>query len=165
MSKSLEKEILRLLKQGNKELNINCFRCGVCCRYGCPMGTEEAEVISRHTGLSLSSFIENYDWFISRSDDIHSPDELENYRTLRNDGGCIFLEALPENHEVRCSIHTVRPPACQGYAPSLDREACRTGLKKMWGITLTPSLEIEGDEEYLKAFYDFLKSVVGDTVS
>lgn len=167
MSETVEESILRLLKQGNKDLNINCFRCGVCCRYGVSMGSEDAEVIRKQLGLPLGNFLEgsshnfwtaqgDYESFAGGGIDINWLDELDNYRTRRNDGGCIFLKSLTETNEVRCSIHPVRPPACRGYAPSLDREACQTGLRKMWRVTVTPALGLEGSEDNLRAFYEFL---------
>ncbi len=163
--------VLRLLKKGQSDNRINCFRCGICCRYGCPMGGEEAQKISKHTGLPFSAFLEGCsqgafavrdggEWFANGFTETNWIDDLDNYRTSRNDGGCVFLKAYPETHEVRCSIHTVRPPACDGYAPEIDRETCQLGLRKMWGITVTPLFSLEGNEEKLKAFYEFLRSIL-----
>jgi Fe-S-cluster containining protein len=171
MSETLEESILNLLHHGLPDTQINCFHCGVCCRYGVSMGSEDAEAISRHIGVPFNSFLEgyshdvwmtqgDYEWFANGCTDIDWIDELDNYRTRRNDGGCIFLKVFPKTHEVRCSIHTVRPPACRGYAPNLDREACQTGLRKMWGINVTPEFRLEGSVEKLKALHDFLKSII-----
>ena len=173
MNKSLEDNILRLLHRGFTDNRINCFRCGICCRYGVSMGADDAELIGKSigepvqsflTGYSPNSWMGNYEdtWLTNNCTDIDWIDELDNFRTKRNDGGCIFLRVLPESNEVRCSIHTVRPPACRGYAPELDREACVTGMKRMWGITVTPSLGIEGSEDDLKRFYEFLKSIINN---
>ena len=171
MSETLEESILNLLHRGQSGTQINCFRCGVCCRYGVSMGSEEADVISKSLSKPLGAFLEGFsnNFWTSYGEiesntslyaEINWIDELENYRTKRNNGGCIFLQSYPETYEVRCSIHNVRPPACRGYAPNLDREACQTGLRKMWGINVTSGLTIEGNKEKLKAFYDFLKAVV-----
>lgn len=171
MDESLQDKILRLLHHGLPDTQINCFHCGVCCRYGVSMGAEDAELISKYTGMPVNTFLIGYShnswmaqddsgWSLNGCTDIGCIAELDNYRARRNDGGCIFLKVFPETHEIRCSIHTVRPPACRGYAPNLDREACQTGLRKMWGINVTPEFRLEGSVEKLKALYDFLKSII-----
>ena len=171
MIESLDKSILRLLHKGFSDNRINCFRCGVCCRYGVSMGAEDAELIGKNIGKPVQAFLIGYShnswlgndedtWLTNGSSDIDWIDELDNYRTKRNDSGCIFLKTLRESNEMRCSIHTVRPPACRGYAPEIDREACVTGLKMMWGITVTTALGLEGSDRNLARFYAFLISLI-----
>jgi Fe-S-cluster containining protein len=137
MNKSREERILNLLHRGFPDNRINCFRCGVGCRYGVSMGAEDAELIGNNIGKPVQAFLIGYShdswmgsdedtWLTNSCIDFDWIDELDNYRTKRNDGGCVFLQKLPETNEVCCSIHTVRPPACRGYAPELDREACAT---------------------------------------
>ena len=171
MSQELEKSILYLLHRGQSGTQINCFRCGVCCRHGVSMGSEEAEAISKSLGRPLDTFLEGFKhnfWTThgetEQSTSIYAEinwiDELDNYRTKRNDGGCVFLKSYLETNEVRCSIHLVRPPACRGYAPNIDRDTCQTGLKKMWGINVKDDLTIEGNADQLKTFYEFLVFII-----
>jgi Fe-S-cluster containining protein len=158
MYKALIEQILFLLHHDLPGNRIVCFRCGVCCRFGAPLGFEETADIAGYTGLPITAFLNGTP---SATGYETVPDVIENYSFRRNDDGCIFLHAYPETGEIRCGIHPVRPPACRGYAPEIDREACITGLKKRWGLTVTPKLSLKGNEKNLTRFYVFLRTITG----
>jgi Fe-S-cluster containining protein len=120
--------------------------------YGVALGPEDAALIAEHTGQGEVTRVTN------NITDFDCPEVLENYTTRRNDNGCVFLEPHPETNEVHCAIHPVRPPACRGYAPEIDREACLTGLKRRWNLEMTSAEVITGNESELARFYHYLKA-------
>ncbi len=153
---------------------IICFRCGMCCRYGVCLSSEEAETIYCYTGLLLSVFLERIelkqrDEPVSEdgfkfSGDYNEPYWLEPpfFHILTRNGACFFLEPLTGTKETRCLIHAVKPVSCQTYSSGLSREWCREGLAEYWQLTVNSSGELVGTPERLKDFRLFLDSLKTD---
>lgn len=151
------------------KLNSVCFRCGRCCRYGICLTLEEAEAISRYTGLPMESFLEQ-----RRSEPVEDrvdaefldagfiePYRLypEGYCLIKGDNGCIFFDWNPLKKEGNCLVHPVKPDTCRDYLPSFMRDACKEGLKNHWGLSVTEEGELSGPQEKLRQFKAFLKSL------
>ena len=128
-----------------------CFLCGICCSiYNIFLGTEEAERISRYTGLPLLEFIEECEAYYS-----FGPETL---LLVKKDDGCIFQKRLDVKRAV-CSIHEVKPVACRNWQPSLSQIPCQRGLEKYWHLKVTPEGELTGKTAALEAFNEFCRSI------
>ncbi|MFH0846966.1 MAG: YkgJ family cysteine cluster protein [Chloroflexota bacterium] len=148
-----------------------CFRCGMCCRYGVCLSLEEAEAISRYTGLPPGAFLESIGidrsavviseegFFFSGDYDVPYWLEPPFFHTLRRNSVCFFLEHTTEAKTTRCLVHPVKPVSCQTYSCSLSREWCQKGLSEYWGLAVSPSGELSGSPEKLRRFRLFLESI------
>ncbi len=131
---------------------VGCFQCGWCCRYYKIFVTpDEAEFIAREERLPLDKVAEfNYDlaWFGE-----------ENLFLLKEPGGCTFLKNVPGTKRVICGIHNIKPQVCRKYAAGLEKMACQQGLATVWGLIVGSSGQIEGEDDKLRDFYDFIESI------
>ena len=106
---------------GERQPQIECFRCGICCtRYQPPLTHEESETIAKGLGISTENFLARYA-------------QLTNvgYLVRQLEKGCVFLTWKKEEARASCSIYPFRPEACRNWAASLSRSECREGLAKL----------------------------------
>jgi Fe-S-cluster containining protein len=78
------------------------------------------------------------------------------YLLRHKDGACIFLTW--KDGQAFCSIHDVKPEACRSWAPSLERQECRDGLKGLGEEGKLIDLEATGMTSSQIA--DFCKSLM-----
>ena len=131
-----------------------CFLCGLCCTVYCVfLGVEEAERISKYTGLPLLEFIDECEAYYSFGPEI--------LLLAKKDDGCIFLKRLDEKSSV-CSIHAVKPVACRNWQPSLSQIPCQRGLEKYWHLKVTPESVLTGKTADLESFKEFCRSIAAD---
>jgi Fe-S-cluster containining protein len=132
-------------------LCIPCFRCGVCCRkYHARLSHAEALEIADKLGIDWAEFSETY---------------LENYwpgvqsfTIAHRNGSCIFLRYV-EGYGGSCSIQAFKPLSCREWNPSIFRKECQEGLRRYWGLRVTPLGGLEGAEDNLRSFQSFLESL------
>jgi Fe-S-cluster containining protein len=134
---------------GNQE--YACFRCGDCCRLWVFLNYEEADRIAEYVKLPRSEFTIEY-W-----DRSVSPEECLVLK--QEDGDCLFLREKTDSRETYCGIYELRPQVCRGFVPSLMRKECKGDLAKYWNLTATPTGRLEGNDDRLRVFYDFLKKI------
>jgi Fe-S-cluster containining protein len=131
---------------------MNCFLCGICCtRFHVRVSFEEAHRIADNLGFSWEEFKEKYldpGWPGTNS-----------FILTRQNGECIFLERKEDGKTTVCWIQDFKPSACSEWASGLEKKECREGLEKFWGIKINSSGTLEGSEENLKTFREFLKSI------
>lgn len=128
--------------------DIPCFRCGLCClKYRVQVDLTEAERIACGLGLSLDRFLEDYAeaWF-------------DNHFIRQRGDACIFLK-YENSRKTRCLIHHTKPQACREWTPNRYRRECREGLARYWELSVSPSGELQGVEDKLKDFHDFIGSL------
>lgn len=158
MSEKASKSNLKQMKvTKDEEWHIDCFRCGLCCRYRVCLSFGEAEIIARYSGLPTDAFAERYgaqDFFEEGYEDMYWF-EPDSFLMRHRNGECFFLEHIGAK-ETRCRIHPVKPQVCQKYVPSLHRGACQEGLALCWELRVSPTGELEGSEQSLKKFCSFL---------
>lgn len=116
---------------GREGRPIDCFRCGICCeRYQPPVTDREIKSISLRLGMTPDEFVLKC---------TQQAPIQEGYLIRRTGRGCMFLTA-DKNGLARCTIHDVRPQACQKWQAGLHRPECREGLGRLKtkGTLLTP---------------------------
>jgi len=97
---------------------IECFRCGICCRrYQPKVSPEEIEAMAFYLSLPPDRFRERY-IMVTRI----------GYLLSRVRDGCIFLDK-DENQPAACRIYPARPASCRDWTASLEKKECREGLK------------------------------------
>ena len=133
------------------EREIECFRCGECCRrYQARLTPIEAHRIADALGISPNEFIKKYTdprWGSSHS-----------FLLRSEKSACVFLENT-EGKQNLCQIHPVRPVSCREWTASLNRKECREGLTKYWKLTVSPEGKLESTEEDLRRFQSFTESL------
>ncbi len=131
---------------------IACFRCGICCTiYQPPVSLAEARSIAAAIGLTVDAFLERY------TDD--SWPGRDSYLIDTYNGACIFLGCSEGSKIASCRIHQIRPQACREWLPELSRKECRQGLEQYWGLTVGVSGQLEGSDQKLQDFQEFLNSL------
>ena len=130
--------------------SIPCFCCGICCtKYQVRLSLIEARRINDRQGLLWDDFLRRYI-------DQYWP-EAENFFLHNENGKCVFLGDLEDNHMRRCLIHPVKPLACKEWNPSFYRSECREGLARYWGLMVNSSGNLKGPEQNLRDFYSFVE--------
>ncbi|MCL2140912.1 MAG: YkgJ family cysteine cluster protein [Dehalococcoidia bacterium] len=77
---------------------------------------------------------------------------------LRHQNGhCVFLSQ--NGKECLCTIHSVKPNACQEWEASAGRKECQTGLNKVWGVTTNEQGKISGDSLVLQSLLAHIRSI------
>ena len=110
-------------KLGNGWLQIECFRCGICCaRYRPKVTPMEIKRIARNLVMSTDAFSSTY---------VRAVPTKEAYILQSSADTCPFLHREEGATKAACSIHTIRPKACRNWTPSLSRPECREGLAKL----------------------------------
>ena len=108
---------------GDGFLEIECFRCGVCCiRYRPKVTLKEITRIARKLHMSKEAFQATY---------VREVPTTDAYILQSSADTCPFLRQNEKCAEATCSIHAIRPEACRNWAPSLSRRECREGLAKL----------------------------------
>lgn len=134
-----------------KELLLECFRCGVCCtKYQTHLNLVEARRIADYLELPLEVFLDRFAdhrWY-----------GMDNLLCQLN-GACVFLNRDPNGKLNNCRIQPVKPEACRDWKPGLHPPECREGLARSWQLSVNSSGQIEGSEEKLDEFQSFLKSL------
>lgn len=139
------------------ERKMPCFRCGICCRYRICLSYDEVKCIVGYTRLERGKFVERYDeqgTFEEGYEDMYWF-EADSYLMRQRDGICFFLEYISDKEAI-CRIHEVKPQVCLKYDPAPERPACKEGLTRFWNLTVSQEGKLEGTEEDLKAFCDFV---------
>ena len=117
------------VRYGHEEgvASVPCFCCGICCtKYQVRLSLIEAGRINDRLGLLWDDFLRRYI-------DQYWP-EAENFFLHRENGKCVFLGEVEDNHLRRCLIHPFKPSACKEWNPSFYRSECQEGLAKYWGL-------------------------------
>ena len=130
-----------------------CFCCGICCsKYYIRISVDEALGIAARLDVS-------WDEWLGYTDPVHSN---AHYHVLKRPGGeCVFLEHVPDPGISICRIHQFKPSICREWVSTLYQPDCKEGLMRDWGLSVTHQGEPEGSPEKLKAFYGFLKKLMG----
>lgn len=129
-----------------------CFRCGECCRLWVFVNYEEADRIAEYVKLPRKEFTIEY-W----DRDVSSEECLV---LNQKDDACVFLCGKTDSREKYCGIYELRPKVCREFVPSLMRKECQGGLTKYWNLTATPTGRLEGNNEVIGVFYEYLKKMV-----
>lgn len=138
---------------GQEEPAMVCFRCGVCCaRYPVRLSLVEERCIADELGLAWEEWRDRY---VDQRQ--YRPDS---FLLRRRDGACVFLERIADGNQTRCLIHPFKPSVCQSWTPSLYRWECREGLSKYWGLTVSPSGQLQGPQQKLRNFCSFVESLM-----
>ena len=108
---------------GNKDITVECFRCGVCCmRYRPKVTQEEIEKIAVELSLSEEEFIRKFVCTI--------PEKA--ISIIQNDEDhCPFLKIEETTNKATCTIHYCRPHACIDWQAGLFRTECQEGLNML----------------------------------
>jgi Fe-S-cluster containining protein len=146
------KNIVRQVPKRGKESSFPCFHCGVCCtKYQAILSQAEAQSIADRLGLTWEELMDRYvdpRWPGTKS-----------FLLRQQHGACIFLEHPMGSNKSSCLIYPCKPATCTEWIPNLQRSECREGLAKYWGLTVSPSGELQGTEEDIRHFQVFLKSL------
>jgi len=70
---------------------------------------------------------------------------------------CLFLEKKEGINKWLCRIHDFKPAACREWAAGLEKQECRKGLQRHWGLSVANSGKLTGTSENLAGFLNFLK--------
>lgn len=128
-----------------------CFRCGECCKkYRARLSLAEAREIANRLGIAWAEFSETYlenCW-----------PEAQSFTIARRNGCCIFLRS-DDCFKSSCAIHGFKPLSCREWNPSLFRKECQEGLRRHWGLRVSPSGRLEGADDNLRDFRLFLQSL------
>ena len=129
-----------------------CFRCGVCCtKYQVHLTLIEARRIADESGLTWEEWLDRYT--------SQSWPGSDSFLLCRCNGACVFLERAEGSNITRCLIQPFKPSACGEWNPSLYRRDCQEGLAKYWGLTVSPSGQLEGPDHNLRRFHSLLESL------
>ena len=134
------------------ELEYACFRCGECCRLWVFVNYDEADRIAEYVKLPRNEFTIEY-W-----DRDVSPEEC--LVLCQKDDACVFLREKADSRKKYCGIYELRPKVCREFVPSLMRKECQGGLTKFWGLTATPTGQLNGSNDRIRVFADYLKKMV-----
>jgi Fe-S-cluster containining protein len=130
---------------------VPCFRCGSCCtNFLVKLASIDIRVLSKRFGISNRNFIHQY----AKKTPIGP--------VLRQIGNrCIFLSYDRDNTRSNCDVYTHRPEVCRNYLPSLYRDECLEGLKKMGKDRriLTPH-DIYTSEEEIATLYSVFENKI-----
>jgi len=122
-----------------------CFRCGICCtRYDVPVTFEEAHKLADFLKIDWQTWLSNYTnpaWPGVRS-----------MLLVRLGGECVFLTKPLEDNSRVCLIHSVRPAACRDWQAGIDKIDCRNGLAKSFGLSVSDSSKITGNQKDIDIF-------------
>jgi Fe-S-cluster containining protein len=134
-----------------KNDNIDCFRCGICCtKYHVHVTSSEAHRIADELGISWEEWLDKYiekRW-----------PRFDSYLLYRQENGnCIFLNQVEGSKLYRCSIHPFRPSSCREWSAGIYRPECQEGLKLFWQLKVNKNGKIEGSKQALTEFHSFLK--------
>ena len=134
------------------ESTIPCLRCGECCSaYQVRLTPVEARRIADELAMVWDDFVARYTdprWPGTRS------------LLLRQEkGACVFLERSTEKQQTRCLIQPFKPASCLEWTPSLQQRECQAGLRKRWGLSVSPSGQLVGTEENRRRFQSFLEAL------
>jgi Fe-S-cluster containining protein len=136
---------------GLGDLFIPCFRCGVCCKkYHARLSLAEAREIANRLGIAWAEFSETY--LENRWPDAQS------FTVGHRNGSCMFLRDN-DGFKSSCAIHAFKPLSCREWNPSLFRKECQEGLRRNWGLSVSPSGRLEGADDNLRDFRLFLQSL------
>lgn len=115
------------------------------------LSLEEAQRIAAKLGLTWDEFRRSY------------TDELwpgtVSFLLRRDNGGCIFLKWGNDYRLSSCLIESFKPMSCRQFPAGFSERECRDGLESLWGLGVSPSSELYGEEKALRAFQVFLKSL------
>ena len=129
-----------------------CFCCGVCCSdYQPHLDRAEAQLIADRLGVSLQQFFKE-------CTDPRWPG-IDTHLLLHKDGMCLFLEKKEGINKWLCRIHDFKPAACREWAAGLEKQECRKGLQRHWGLSVDNSGKLTGTSEDLAGFLNFLKTL------
>jgi Fe-S-cluster containining protein len=131
-----------------------CFRCGECCRLWVFVNYTEADRIAKYVKLPRKDFTIEY-W-----DRDVAPEEC--LVLDQKDDACVFLCEKADSREKYCGIYEIRPQVCREYVPSLTRKECLGGLAKFWKLKATATGKLEGTDDLIRAFLDYLKRMVSN---
>lgn len=121
-----------------------------CVKYQAPLTISEIRRISTFLGLTPDEFTLKYtDSRWPGTDKLLAP----------VNGQCPFLSCEPSGRKKDCTIHNVRPAACSGWAPGLDKSECREGLLMLWQLTVSDSGQLSGTREQITIFSQFLETL------
>lgn len=129
-----------------------CFCCGICCSdYQPHLDMRESRSIAEHLGISLQKFL----------DDCTDPrwPGTETHLLRHVDGMCLFLERKEGKAKWLCRIHSFKPDACLQWAAGAEKNECRKGLNRYWGLSVDDSGNLTGSPEDLECFRTFLKTL------
>ena len=131
---------------------MECIRCGTCCtRYQAYVTLGEANRITREMGESRELWRAKYT-------DPRWPG-TESLLIVHRGGACIFLRREDNGKTTLCRIHKFKPASCKGWIFGWDKRECREGLLERWGLMVNRDGEIEGSEEKIREFNDFISSL------
>lgn len=130
---------------------LGCYHCGECCsRYQVLLDKGEEAKLSRYLGIPLDEFIDKYS-------DPRWPG-TGRYLVKHIAGKCVFLKE--NGKQFLCSIHDIKPRVCREWRPELSRIECRTGLEKLWNLTVEPEGgAILGNVHDVEVFQNFFGSL------
>ncbi|MBI2852178.1 MAG: YkgJ family cysteine cluster protein [Chloroflexi bacterium] len=132
---------------------LSCFRCGVCCmKYQVQVDAEEASRIAGYLGLPDDEFEAKFADRRWRG---------RGFLLRQVDGACVFLDSDLGGKLRNCRIQPVKPKACDDWTPGSNRPECRAGLARDWHLSVNDAGQIEGSEERLRLYMDFLESLRG----
>lgn len=152
MSKKTTKTIKQIGQDIFKDIEVPCFRCGVCCRkYQVRVDIVEGWRIAEELGLKFDEF---KDKFLDTS----WPGE-ESFLFRHSKGGCVFLVHKKGMGISSCSIHSFRPSSCRDWIPDWHRTECREGLLVFWGLTVNSEGDLKGNSEEVERFRAFLNQL------
>ena len=129
-----------------------CFCCGVCCTDFQPhLELAESRLIADRLGMSLQLFLDE-------CTDPRWPG-TETHLLRHVDGKCLFLEQQAGKAKWLCRIHAFKPDCCLRWAAGAEKNECRKGLSRYWGLSVDDSGNLTGSATDLEYFRDFLKTL------
>jgi Fe-S-cluster containining protein len=114
------------------------------------MTEAEAKTIAEKIGITWEAFIDNY--LDSRWPGI----ETVVIRQIAS--VCPFLDQPADSIIGLCRIHACKPSCCQWQA-NLDRNECRQGLNRYWGLSVSEDGELNGSPEDILCFQTYIESL------
>jgi Fe-S-cluster containining protein len=136
----------------NNLSTLKCFMCGLCCKeYRVVVNIKEGKKLAENMGLDWKSFKNDY---------------LEKYYVARDrflirqiDDSCIFLDQVNDKQSI-CKINEFKPASCFEWQANASKTECKTGLKQIWNLDISPDGEITGVEADVRNFDIFFDSIV-----
>ncbi|MSQ14942.1 MAG: YkgJ family cysteine cluster protein [Dehalococcoidia bacterium] len=130
-------------KLPDRETEIPCFQCGVCCVKWQPlMDKQETERIAKELNITVRTFRSKYTRPYSPRPGSHI--------MKANEKGCVFLEY--HDNKALCGIHAFKPQACIDWSANLANKECRDGIDKMTSGTLPTAEQLYDSPEDRDAF-------------
>jgi len=131
---------------------IPCLRCGVCCSKFQPLiELTEAHRICEKLALHWENFLADYI-------DPRWPG-TQNLLIRQVNRACIFLKPSLDKKHLLCAIHDFKPSCCLEWKSGLDRAECQSGLLAKWSLEINNRGKIQGTEEQIKLFKEYLLSL------